>query len=89
MKSVFLGHARASDLLDRFKSCLADVHMNNTLQIMIDGPSANWKFYDTITMGSEQLELSGLINIGSCGLHILHGAFQTGVETAGWEIRNC
>ena len=89
LKSVFLGHARASDLLDGFKSSLTDVHMNNTLQIMIDGRSANGKFYDTTTMGREQLELSGLINIGGCGLHILHGAFQTGVETAGWEIRNC
>ena len=38
-------------------------------------------------MDREQSELSGLINIGSCGLHVLHGAFKTGVEAAGREIK--
>ena len=27
------------------------------------------------------------INIGSCGLHIIHGAFKSGVETTNWNIK--
>ena len=53
----------------------------------MDWPSVSWKFYDNITIDKEKSELSGLINIGSYGLHVLHGAFKTGVEAAGWEIK--
>jgi len=27
-----------------------------------------------------------LLNIGSCGLHIVHGSFKKGVEATGWSI---
>jgi len=29
-----------------------------------------------------------LIDIGTCGLHVLHGAFRTGHEAAGWTIND-
>ena len=87
LKLVFLGHTTASDLLDEFKSGLTDVDMDNILQVSMDGPSVNWKFYDSITTDREKSKLSGLINIRSCGRHVLHGAFKTGVEAAGWEIK--
>jgi hypothetical protein len=28
----------------------------------------------------------GLLNIGSCGLHVIHGAFQTGARETGWGL---
>ena len=61
--------------------------MDNILQVLMDGPSVNWKFYDNITVDREKSELSGPMNIGSSGLHVLHGVFKTGVEAAGWEIK--
>ena len=63
--------------------------MDNILQVLMDGPSVNWKFYDSITIDREQSELSELINIGSCGLYVLYGVLKTGVDAAGWEIRTC
>ena len=30
----------------------------------------------------------GLLNIGSCGIHVIHGAFQTGARETGWGIDN-
>ena len=30
----------------------------------------------------------GLLNIGSCGLHVIHGPFQTGARETGWAIDN-
>ena len=27
-----------------------------------------------------------MFEVGSCGLHVIHGAFQSGVKTTGWEI---
>ena len=31
-------------------------------------------------------EWSNLLNLCSCGLHIVPGAFQTGIETTNWEV---
>ena len=31
-------------------------------------------------------ELSRLINIGSCALHMLHNALQTGIRETDWEV---
>jgi len=27
-----------------------------------------------------------MLNMGSCGLHIMHGAFQSGHKASGWEV---
>ena len=87
LKSVFLGHTAASDLLNAFKSGLTDINMDNISQVSMDGPSVNWKFYDDITRDRDQFELSGLINIGSCGLHVIHGMFKAGIEAVGWDLK--
>ena len=87
LKLVFLGHAAASDLLDGFKSGLTDVDMDNILQVSMDDPRVNWKSYDILTKDREQSELSGLINIGSCGLHVLQGTFKIGFEVVVLEIK--
>ena len=46
------------------------------LQVSMDGPSVNWKFYEKLIESREISELTGLTNIGSCGLHVIHGAFK-------------
>ena len=32
------------------------------------------------------MEWNDLLNIGSCGLHAIHGAFKTGVKATKWDI---
>jgi hypothetical protein len=27
-----------------------------------------------------------MLNIGSCGLHIIHGAFKYGIDASGWNV---
>jgi hypothetical protein len=52
----------------------------------MDGPNVNWKFVD---MFSCQLIDEGngtFLNIGSCGLHIIHGAFKQGSNSTSWEL---
>ena len=31
--------------------------------------------------------LPQLINIGSCGLHVIHGSFKTGAEKTDWNLK--
>ena len=53
----------------------------------MDGPSVNWKLYENIVKEwSENDDYPGLIDIGSCSLHIVHGAFRTGVHKTKWGI---
>ena len=86
--SVFLGHTRANDLLEAFQKALSDFDMYNLIQVSMDGPSVNWKFYDDLISNRTETEMPGLLNIGSCGLHVLHGAFKSGANKSEWNIKN-
>ena len=56
------------------------------LQISMDGPNVNWKFYECVQRRLQNDVNKALLNTGSCGLHILHGAFKHGVEASGWNV---
>ena len=52
----------------------------------MDGPSVNHKFLEKVSKERKGDEQHQLINIGSCGLHTIHGAFKTGAKNAKWNI---
>ena len=52
----------------------------------MDGPNVNWKFYSMLTLEVKKEHNSHMLNIGSCGLHILHGAFKDGAVVSGWHL---
>lgn len=49
----------------------------------MDGPAVNWKF---LRLLREEQNCDNIIDIGSCGLHIIHGALQSGHKSAGWNV---
>ena len=58
----------------------------NLAQISMDGPSVNWKFFTDMKKKLADDYETILINIGSCGLHIVHNSFKTGVTAAEWKV---
>lgn len=46
LTSLFLGHGTAEIILENFKDGLRRVPLSKILQISMDGPNVNWKFYD-------------------------------------------
>ena len=86
--SEFLGHNRADDLKDKFTQGLESLNQKNMIQISMDGPSVNLKFYDEVVKHREETELGipQLIYLGSCSLHVVHGAFKTGAQATTWNI---
>lgn len=86
--SMFLGHTRAADLLEKFKGGFSKLNLSNMLQVSMDGPSINWKFMDLLQQDRSESDpnITSLINIGSCGLHVVHGAFKHGAIKAGWKL---
>ena len=84
--SSFLGHATASDLQSSFTSSLKDQILSKIIQVSMDGPNFNLKVLDQLINQSEiQLEKS-LLDMGSSGLHVVHGAFQNGHKNAKWNV---
>ena len=85
--SVFLNHARAEDLLAGFKQGMKGIPLSETMQVSMDGPHVNWKFIELLG-DDEDFTKNGkqLLELLSCGLHAVHGAFQTGHKAAEWNV---
>ena len=83
--SKFIGHATADDLLRNFREATEASEERKILQISMDGPNVNKKFFRDFVHERDS-SMPSLIDIGSCGLHVLHGAFRTGFEKTSWKI---
>ena len=87
LTSSFLGYTRAEDLKRNFEEATKDLDKKMLAQVSMDGPNVNWKMYDKLVgERGENEQLLGLINVGSCGLHAVHGAFRSGAEKTNWVI---
>ena len=53
----------------------------------MDGTAVNQALLKTLSKERDNQQLPKLVNIGSCNLHVLHGAFQKGAETTGWKMK--
>lgn len=82
--SVFIeGRATAENLLSHFKNSIEPaMKIGKILQISMDGPNVNWKFLELL----KENEDCNLLELGSCGLHVLHGALQSGHKACKWDI---
>ena len=85
--SSFLGHTTHQDLLKNFNDGLAGVDISKLLQVSMDGPITNHCFLSKVKDQREKDELSALIDIGTCSLHTVHGAFATGAKMSGWDLK--
>ena len=84
--SSFFGHVTANNLQSSFTSLLNDQILSKTVQVSMDNPKINLKFLD---QPIDQLEIQSeksLLDMGSCGLHSVHGAFQNGNKNAKWNV---
>lgn len=85
--SIFLGHCAADDLLSGFLKALEHVPLKKIMQVSMDGPSVNIKFLEKLERHlEEQCILEKILNIGTCGLHVINGAFRSGHDSVGWNI---
>jgi len=85
--SVFLGHSTALDLEAKFREGMSSLSLQKLIQVSLDGPSVNWKFLESLQTNLQPDAADAqLLDLGSCGLHVIHGSFQSGHKAAGWTI---
>ena len=75
------------DLVEHFNKALEGLDLSKIIQISMDRPNLNWRFFDEIVKWWNEMEMNPFINLGSCRLHILHGAFKSGIEATDWGIK--
>ena len=54
----------------------------------MDGPSVNIKFYNECIQKHREECHHQLIDMGSCSLHIIHGALRTGEIKSEWDLKH-
>ena len=83
-----MGHITASDLLKSLKCSLSKLNNRKLLQVSMDGPRVNWKLLSLLCEDREKedADLAKLLNVGSCGLHVVHATFCTGFQATDWKV---
>ena len=54
----------------------------------MDGPNVNLKFHCLLQDQIERKHSTTLLDVGSCALHVVHGAYRNSVAASGWELEN-
>jgi len=54
----------------------------------MDGPNVNWSTYDKLQKRIYEETATKLVNIGSCGLHIIHNALWAGINDTKWDLNH-
>jgi hypothetical protein len=87
LTSIFLGHTTSADILDKFIDGLREVGLKHLVQVSMDGPNVNMKFHRILKEYlAENSESPSLLDMGSCGLHVVHGRYKTGLTASQWKI---
>ena len=85
--SKFLGDTRADNILANFNDSMSTLDPNKMVQVSMYRLSTNWKFTEPLKRYRLENEQSQLTEICSCGLHIIHRAYETGAESTDWELK--
>ena len=87
--AAFFGHGDAESCLNS----LLDVHdgldyVNNLVRIGMDGPNVNWKLLNMLRekRAHENPQSPKLLESGSCGIHVLHGSYNTAQSATNWNL---
>lgn len=86
LDSVFLGHSTALDLIAKLHEGTEGLDLSKLLQLSMDGPNVNVKMARLLTDELATEHLCEVLDIGTCGLHVVHGAFRTGHKAANWSL---
>ena len=73
-----MGRSTAEDVLQTFLAGISDLDQSKILQVASNSPNVNLLFLKNLSESQDEKELLPFLDIGSCGLHVIHGRFKTG-----------
>lgn len=84
--SKFLRRPNAENLLKQTMESIGTFNQDRFVQLSMDGLNVNWKVLNLLNADRESNDRAKLFDIGSCGLHTVHHAFQRGVLSTDWSL---
>ncbi|KAH8038179.1 hypothetical protein HPB51_024710 [Rhipicephalus microplus] len=81
-----MGHTCAEDLASAFRQAVEEIKGSKILQVSMDGPNVNFKFLRSLMEELGESDESHILDIGSCGLHAINGAYKAGHVASGWDL---
>ena len=86
VNSEFMGGVKAEQTLSTFLEGTKNLDGKSLLQISSVGPNVNLKFLDLYKNKCNLEELPTLADIGTCGLHTVHGSLKNGIKSSNWNV---
>lgn len=92
LQSKLLGHATAEILKDAILNTLSElkIPLQRMLCLSSDGPNVCKKLFRLLDLEVStklgSLHDFGLLNIGTCNLHVIHNTFSIGLQSVEWNI---
>ena len=82
------GYGTADNLMEHFTKGVLEsgLSVKDIIQVSMDGPNVNWKFFGDLRKKIGDDYGTALINIGSRGLHVVHNSFKSGMDATGWQV---
>ena len=88
--SLFFGHAEGEKVAKKiYQQVVSDgIPVKRMASLIRDGPNVNKTIFCQINelILQDNPDFSGLVDLGSCSIHIIHNAFGKGLEKHGKEI---
>ena len=79
--STFLGHTTSADIFKALQKLHGRLDIVSSLvQLSMDGPNVNWCVHKEVVAHKASASPTSpkLLELGSCGLHVVHGAYKAG-----------
>lgn len=92
LTSAFLEKTAAENLLESVLTIIKDTNLNleNLVQLSTDGPNVNLKLLFDIKqhMRDNLPSEKQILDIGTCSLHIINGAYKTAHNKINWKLND-
>ena len=82
----FFKRPNADNILEKLLKATTNLPTKSLSMLSIDWPNISWSVHEKLKNIQSCEEVPQMFEVGSCGLHVIHGAFQSGVKATGWEI---
>ena len=83
----FMGHATSDDLYRKIMSAIEQnqLPLEKLITLGSDGPNVNKSVWNKFNAEKKKVTGKGMLNIGTCNIHIIHNAFLKGLQVFGEE----
>ena len=88
LSSVFMGHHTAVQMYEKLDTVCSEIGFHNLMQLSMDGPNVNLKLLRLLQQNIKDQTGKNMVDVGSCGLHILHNSFRAGCAATESELGN-